>query len=180
MAKSRPLLFMLIVALVACKDTGPTRQQTYEKLYRAGRAVEGAISVGVSYADLGTLVRELSTEVLIAGDLAKTETDKQMVAAYRDAMLTYKDSLTVWKGQIESAKYEWLEGQIPLDQEIAPIATKYDLPQRPVTPSFSRNSVIVIPNDALQTIWQAAAQNSDRAIRLYFAPADGESSGSGK
>jgi hypothetical protein len=168
---ARVVAVLVTFALAGCSKPA-TRQQTYERLYRAGRTIEGSIGVGVSYVDLGTLLRELSTEILIARDTAKTDGDKALVNAYADVLLVYKDSLLVWKLQIDSAKYEWLEGQIPVDRSLAALAAKYNLTSSDVTPSFSGNSVTVIPADSMQKIWEVAAEKSRHAALLYFGGSD--------
>jgi len=40
-------------------------------LYQSARAIEGALGVGVAYGDFGTLIRDMSKELVLARDRAK-------------------------------------------------------------------------------------------------------------
>jgi len=158
----------LSVFAVSCRETPrSSRRELFQPLYRAARAVDGAIAAGVSYADLGSLVRQLSTELLIAGDSATSDDDKKLVAAYGELLATYKDSLTVWKHQIDSGKYEWLHGQIPVDPEVAPLVQKYNLPTTDA--GTSAEPFRVASASSLQVVWGAASVKSREAVSLYLS-----------
>lgn len=169
MSRSVRRIGMAALTAIISLSCGRSHQATYEPLYRAGRAIEGAISVGVSYVEFGNLLRTFSTELLIATDKAKSKADKDMVAAYGDLLLTYKESATLWKAQIDSSKYEWLRGRIPVNAEIGPIVAKYNLTTTSVSPSFSDSNVTTISGDSMQRLWEVASEKSKKAVSLYFA-----------
>jgi hypothetical protein len=73
----------------------------FEPTYRATKAIESAIEVGVTYPKLSELTQALATEIAIATEAAKTEGEKELASAYAAALLPLKDSLAVWTLRIK-------------------------------------------------------------------------------
>jgi hypothetical protein len=93
------IIAALVVALVGCHGTPADTASTAEKfpkLYEAGKAIEAAGAVGVSYGDLGRLVQELMKEKMIAADKAVRDHDRVVPAKYDEALAFQKDLLAFW------------------------------------------------------------------------------------
>ncbi len=69
MTRLRVVTAVAMAVMLACTKQ-PTPQATFEPLYRATRALEGSVMVGVNYADMGQELQRLAAEVLIAKDRA--------------------------------------------------------------------------------------------------------------
>ena len=74
----------------------------FENLYRAGKQIEGGLGVGISLIRYRELLQELATEVSIASDLARWESEREMVAAFAAALATFKYAETTWTNNIRS------------------------------------------------------------------------------
>jgi hypothetical protein len=142
-------------------------QAKFEPLYRAARALDGALAVGTSYADFNALLQRFATEMIVADDRAQSQGEKELVGSYRDLFVTYKESATVWKHQIDSAKYDWLKGDIFVDAELRPIIAKYKLSKSELTREYPR-TYETIPGDSVQRVWEAVGPKSKKAVSLYF------------
>jgi hypothetical protein len=62
---------------------------SFESLYRAAKAVEGATEPGVTYAKFGELLQTFSKELSIATDHALNDDDRELVAGYAKAYEAY-------------------------------------------------------------------------------------------
>ena len=149
MRSSVRLVMTLALAFVtsfACK-TGPSQEEQrverFRSLYRSARSVEGAIAVGVSYVKFGEILQVFATELLIAKDAAKDDSDRALVAAYAEVLDVYKDSAAIWKQANESAGEEWMKGRTFVTETLQPIATKYKLPTKGRTPGRDRAYLFV-------------------------------------
>jgi hypothetical protein len=81
-------------------------QATFEPVYRASKAIQGATNPGVTYPKFGELLQGLSTEIAIAKDHQLNEVDRKLIARYEEALATYKFSAELWKLKLEArAKY---------------------------------------------------------------------------
>jgi hypothetical protein len=69
-------------------------QATFEPVYRASKALQGATGPGVSYAKFDELLQALSTEIAIAKDHQMNDLDRKLIALYEEAMAAYKLSAT--------------------------------------------------------------------------------------
>ncbi len=104
------LLSSIVIACFSATNCGRFyHQQPSSDLascYHALKAIEGSITVGVSYSDFGALVRNLSTELLILEDRMQADASKQrayrpVVNELRELLTMYRDSLEVWKDYIQ-------------------------------------------------------------------------------
>lgn len=75
-------------------------QATFEPVYRASKAMQGATGPRITYAKFDELLQTLSTEVAIAQDHQMNELDRKLIALYEEALATYKVSATLWKTEI--------------------------------------------------------------------------------
>ena len=69
-------------------------QATFEPVYRASKALQGATGPGVSYAKFDELLQALSTEIAIAKDHQMNDLDRKLIALYEEALAAYKLSAT--------------------------------------------------------------------------------------
>jgi hypothetical protein len=112
---------LLLVGCIhqAPRDVDPAIRGVYE----ASRAIEGALAVGVTYPDFGTLIRDMSKQLLLARDrlkygaIASDAAVPKILGKYGELLIMYQDSAKVWQLQIqEKGKY---------DSELPAIAAKY-------------------------------------------------------
>ena len=164
----RKMLIILIgVLFVGCSPK--VDQKKFENLYRAAKAVDGAIAVGVNYQKFGGLLQDLSTELSIANDKAKSDTEKELLKRYSEVLTTYQDSANVWKGKIEGARYDWIpSGQVYLENELRPIVTKYSLPTESHVIQTTGHNFETISENAIQVIWRKGHEQLEKATKIYY------------
>lgn len=169
------LVFIGCVSLVGCSSTVEQKQyakvdqKQYENLYRAAKAIEGSIAVGVNYQKFGELLQNLSTEISIANDKAKSDSEKELLKHYLDALTAYRESATVWKNKIGSARYDFIPtGQIYVEDELRPIVKKYSLPTKPHVIRITGAKFDTISGDAVQTIWTKAHEHLEKGTKIYY------------
>ena len=66
----------IVVMAFLSSSCGRFDRTKFEPSYRAGKALESAIAVGVNYQKLSELTQTFATEIAIATDAAKTEDEK--------------------------------------------------------------------------------------------------------
>jgi hypothetical protein len=114
----------LIVMAFLVSSCGPRFERTkFEPTYRAGKAIEGAIEVGVNYPKLSELTQTFATELNIATEAAKTESEKEVASAYAAVLPPLKDSLTVWTVRIREGNIFATYGS----RELVPLMDKYNI-----------------------------------------------------
>jgi len=156
-----------IILLVGCSPK--IDQQKYENLHQAAKTIEGATVVGVKYLQFGELLKNLSTEFSIANDKAKSDNEKKLLKAYLDVLMTYRESVPIWKYKIEAARYDWIPpGQIYVESELKPIIAKYSLPMESHIIPITGHEFQTISGDALQVIWVKAQERLENATKLYL------------
>ena len=69
-------------------------QATFEPVYRASKAIQGATGPGVTYVKFDELLQALSTEIAIAKDQQMNDLDRKLIALYEEALAAYKLSAT--------------------------------------------------------------------------------------
>ena len=93
---TRLLLAFIALQAVAC-SAGIVDKARHENLYRAAKNMEGAISVGVNLLRYRELLQQFATEMSIAKDKASNQAERDMVAAFDNAFLAYRDAGTLWE-----------------------------------------------------------------------------------
>jgi hypothetical protein len=121
--KYRNLSGLLAGCIFLCGCTTNKHEPSVEvrPVYRSARAIEGALLVGISYGEFGTLVREMSKELVLARDRVKFSGASDPLSArildkYGALLEMYKDSATVWQLQIQEKTYA---------DELPALANKY-------------------------------------------------------
>lgn len=124
---------------VAVKSSASTagravNQKRFEALYRAGKAIEGSDQIGQNIPEFKTLLRNLATEVAIGRDFATSANEKNMIAAYADALGVLKDAATIWEESrgfqsIESDREAWCsDDEVCLKGDARDAAARRSLP----------------------------------------------------
>lgn len=67
---------------------------TFEPVYRAGKAVEAAVQVGVAPSRYQELLQAFSTELSIVDDKVSTDDQRALSSLFRAALTAYKDAGT--------------------------------------------------------------------------------------
>jgi len=96
---SRLLSIGVLISAMTIVGPGCNRRpdkERYEPLYRAGKQMHEAVSVGVTLPRYRELLQALATEIEIANDKARTQVEKNLVVGYRDALQTYQNAETAW------------------------------------------------------------------------------------
>jgi hypothetical protein len=120
--------FAASVLASICLICGCSRPATESRpllwgVYQSARAIEAALSVGVTLTDFNALVRDMSKELFLARDHLKFNAPEDAAALktlerYGELLGMYHDSAKVWQLQIESRSH---------DPELPAIAEKYGL-----------------------------------------------------
>jgi hypothetical protein len=144
-------------------------QKKYENLYRAAKAVEDATEVGVNYQKFGELLQVLSTELSIASDKPKSDTEKKLVLSYLEVLRTYQDSAIVWTQKIEDARHYYVPpGQVYVNGDMVALVSKYSLPTEKHVMPHSRDHFETISGDAILVIWVRATEQLAKANKIYY------------
>ena len=156
-------------AAVAPAATGPAAPPPdvtkFETADRAGKALEQAITAGVSYKDFEGRVEAFANELMVAKDRVATPPEQALFDSYTEVLTTYQDSRALWKEQSAQAlKYGWAtapernpEHLIVVEDDVVPIVQRYGLPTRQGTEGT------VIAGSSIQFLWVKAATQFARA-----------------
>jgi len=146
-----------------------------EGLHRAGKAVEAALTVGVTYPKFVELLQSFWTEFLIAEDNATTESEKELARLYGTALTDYQDSAKFWNAKnVSNAQYKLLTDGgkwIVLDvgdvadaetfASVEPLLVKYGILNE------TRSRERKIPSSVIDKAWKVGAENLAKADRKY-------------
>jgi hypothetical protein len=140
----------------------------FEQLYRSGKAISSATEVGINYSSFSDLVQKFASEVSIAKDSANNQPEKNMTDAYQEALTAYRDSLVVWKNEIDGAGYDWIpKGEIYVEDELRPIIAKYALTTQVRSIEITGHRFETIPEASIQIIWARAGKLMDAGSRIF-------------
>jgi hypothetical protein len=192
MNRRRLLAFALVIgAIPACNDARPSdspkpttaakappapavTQATFEPVYRASKAIQGATGPGVTYAKFGELLQGLSTEIAIAKDHQLNEADKKLLALYDDALTAYKFSAKLWSLKIEAHNDYWKD-EIPVafsgkppGADVAPGLTQYGLVPENRVLKLTGAKYQALPKEAIQFVWTKADEILNQATEMYY------------
>jgi hypothetical protein len=92
-------------------------EQKFGALYRAGKAMEGGVAVGITYAKFGERLQDMATELSIANEKAHTEAERELVAAYGQALSTFSRALLAWNAKIEGDREAPVDGFLSIGVE---------------------------------------------------------------
>ena len=131
----------------------------FEAAYRAGKSIEGALAIGISYKDFEGLLQSFASELLLTKDRITTPPEGTLLERYTEVLTTYQDSRTLWKEQADQAlKYGWAnapernpEGLIVVEGDVIQIVQRYGLATR------QEPNATVIPGTSIQFLWAKAA-----------------------
>jgi hypothetical protein len=100
--------FLVVLAIIAATVwlvplslKGTLRQarvdpDTFNVLYRVSKEIEGAQETGLTRGDFAKLLQRFATELSIAKDRVKTDSEKQVLQLYSEALSIWKDSDSLW------------------------------------------------------------------------------------
>lgn len=137
-------LALLLTIAIACGRAAPPpsppkveatiTQSTFEPVYRAAKAVQGATVAGIAFVKFGELLQGFSTEIGIAKDHDLNEADKKLLPLYAEAFSHYQLSAELWKMKIQANDAMW-HGEIPFqfgtnepDSDVTKAIALYHLP----------------------------------------------------
>jgi hypothetical protein len=131
----------------------------FEAAYRAGKSIEEALAIGISYNDFEGLLQSFASELLLTKDRMTTPSEGTLLERYTEVLTTYQDSRTLWKEQADQAmKYGWAnapernpEGLIVVEGDVIQIVQRYGLATR------QEPNATVIPGTSIQFLWAKAA-----------------------
>lgn len=148
-----------LMLTIACRQPPPPpptiNHGHFESLYRAGKSVQSATGVGLSYQKLSELLQTLALELSIANDRAQTEPERQLVQVYTAALTAYQDSAAVWKIRIADGRNIGPFGNPTLPG----LVEKYHLELY--------DNGLLDGDKAVQTIWTVASAKIDDGSRIY-------------
>ena len=155
------ILTVSIVFLLLFSCSPKVDKQKFDNLYRAAKAIEGAVSVGVSYKKYSELLQNLATEISLGSDKAKTDIEKELLKSFLEVLTTHKECAFVWGKKIEFVGHGWPKVQIPISL-VRPLITKYDLSTEKIY-----LGEVVSTDKAMQRIWAKAHQDLEKASKIY-------------
>jgi hypothetical protein len=153
-------------------------QATFEPVYRASKAIQGATGPGVTYAKFGELLQGLSTEIAIAKDRQRNDLDNRLLALYEEALTAYKFSAALWKLKIDAHDDLW-KGEIPVGFYkkgafvMAAETPSSELAKYGLTPvarkvPYTGAKYQALPAEAIQIVWAKADGTLKEATDLYY------------
>jgi hypothetical protein len=172
----------LVGACGKALDPAPAKmtvtQSVFTPVYRAAKAIEGAMGPGVTFVKFGELLQGLSTEIAIAKDQQMNEIDKRLIAKYDDLLSAYKFSAALWKKQIENSEDYW-KGNIPvgfngaISAELHEGVRTFKLSPVEQTMRGTGLKFLGLPRSSIQVVWAAAGDISSAATEMYYGRSDG-------
>lgn len=187
--KMEPKRLVIVVAVLsACSRsaTTPAQQQpaprpptpaithaTFEPVYRSAKALQGALTAGVSYVKFGELLQGFSTEIGIAKDHTLTQADKTLLDLYEQAFTDYEASATLWTLKNKASDDMW-KGEIPVtfrgktDPAITAIIKRYELQPIDRVVALTHANYAALPSTSIQQIWSAADAKLEKATAIYY------------
>jgi hypothetical protein len=151
-------LVATLICLLAVSCAGGVNKERFDDVYRAGKAIEGSLSVGVTMLKFAELVQEFATEVSIASDKAESRAEKEMVGHYAEALSACQDSLTIWNTKIKKRG----NLDVSVNPELRRIVDAY-----PIQGKGGKEYFNFDPDAAIQVIWSQAGGRLAAANRLY-------------
>jgi hypothetical protein len=172
--RGQTALIAFICLLCSCRtanDVTASDVATFDKVYRASKAIEAATHNGTDYTTFASLVQTYATEIEVAKDTAKSDVGKELLGLYSDGLVKYDDSRKFWSITIESEK----NGYIDLNDFHG--ATRYELDQiiNAYKVTLEDNLTAYPPvrafkvDEGLSTIWNAAEIPVNKANAVYIS-----------
>lgn len=182
----RRYLPLVLLTLLACGRQPASQQNavsaappppkvttaTFDPVYRAGKAIEGATAAGVSYVKFGELMQGFSTEIGIAKDHRLNEADRRLLAVYEKAFEHYQASAVLWKFKLDAG--DAFKGEIPVEidgKQLIPLETltgTYKLTVEARTMSYTGKRYKAVPGDSAQRVWQTASATLQEATEIFY------------
>jgi len=174
MCRRHSRLVALVLLLSAASACGRGIDQTkFEAVYRAGQGMKSATDVGVTIAKYRELLQVFASEVAMAEAKAANPDEKRMVAKWSEALVNYRDAVTLWVAKIEHRDPNLPTTTLP---EGPALIEKYRLVTlQGEDPAYRTFSVEI----AMQTVWQKAGANIAMANASYtgHVQSDGQRGG---
>jgi hypothetical protein len=171
--KAKVIIFFIF--LIFCLNCSKVDRIKFEDLYRAGKAFDGATTVGVNYERFGELLQNLATEISIAAEKAKSQNEKEMLKQYAIVLAMYRDSHLVWKYQIKTKRYKGIPPEaIIVKPEMEYVIKRYSLNaekwvlQRRGWTVVEDIDMVIISGDSIQKIWAVADKLLEETTKKYF------------
>lgn len=168
-------VILFFICLIFCANCSKVDRKKFENLYRAGKAIDGATSVGVSYKKFGELLQNLATEIYVASDKAKSGNAKKMIESYSGILQMYKDSHLIWKYQIETPSSCGLPSdQILVKPEMKYVIERYSLKRNKYVQKIRGWTIvkdidyITISEDSIKMVWLIAKNQLKTTNKKYF------------
>jgi hypothetical protein len=147
---------------------------TFEPVYRASKALQGATTSGVTFVRFGELMQTFSTEIGIAKDHPLNDADKKLLPLYEQAFIDYQFSAALWHLKIECmVKFQgtcepvlWVVG-MPAVNDTLKLAETYDLPITERTSGIGMKYKSV-PESSIQTVWTHADKTLGEATTMFY------------
>jgi hypothetical protein len=144
-------------------------QQSFEGIYRATKAIDGAIAVGVSYIKFQELLQSLATEILIANDKVKSQQERDLLGMYSEVLSMYRDSAILLKYAIKHSGETDYYGRTFVVSELSPIVVKYNLvTSRGVGVGREDSTTVISINDSIKVVWGTAHDQLETANALFL------------
>ncbi len=163
------------IAAILVFASGCTPQKTNTGLrpeiagpYRATRAIEAALSVGVTYGDFAGLVQSLARELMLASDSVRFDPtiDRRFIPVierYQRLLAMYHDSEQMWGFEIRKDTY---------DAAIPAIAQKYGfagaITEIKHGPPYSYTEKVIAYQKIRQGIWEQATRVHEENMSVVF------------
>jgi hypothetical protein len=151
--------FLLLGLMIAC---GPSKD--IEPLYRASKAVQVAVTNGVTFTQYRDLVGALATEESLATARFTTGRNAEIVAGFSAYLRLHQDALLAFRMKTDSGSNDYFAGRYPpLDD----MFKKYD--QRAETVTILDEPIQMYSFDRLlQRIWQEGSETLSNSEKRYL------------
>jgi hypothetical protein len=183
-------LFTFLPIAIACSTPAPKSAppaldaSKFEPAYHAAKEIQSALAVGVNYSSFAPLVRELATQVSIAGDKASTTNELELLQTYWELVDRYKDSFSIWSTAVEQHTGPNSFNANPSDRDlivvegtsIVDLVPKYSFKTQPWGTFSSKTYIgrvhgaipltLLASADARQIIWAQADSITSKIVAL--------------
>ncbi len=150
-----------------------------EATYRAFKAIEGAVTVGVNRSQFSELLQRAATELLTLKDVVTETADTLPYRVYGEAFLVYQDAGTLWTASIDAARYDFIPSdRIHYSEGVIAVVAKYQFPKKAHYMESIKATWHSVSDSTIQVLLSRAgsvstAANENVAIRIAALAAQG-------
>lgn len=148
---------IIMLFITGCVSEPGLNKGKFFELNRTAKNLKSAITSGNPCDVPVTLQQRLASEIAALQDKAASKGERDLIAAYSNLLITYKDGLLLCQSRTVLSNFQFVpKGRIYVSQELDPLVEKYGLSTErhlyKPTGQYWRS----IDGDSIKAIWESA------------------------